>query len=273
MDPKIEKELKEHAAKYQNEMRLYEKDSAKLAAANTEFSNYITGKLGEMIAAGASPKDIADVQTIMQNAFTQVLDHVPRDATDFEADDIEDIINMVSFYVFSEVEPDVITNFESGKISRKELIDAISKDPYQILGEAVESIDLILNNYDADDSILLTGEMLAGEDGEVVILDELNLEIDEIVGVMSEPVVYQTLEDVRSICKILSGLSKDDMKKKFNFRKLVKSDMLWRFGDDLDEETFRNAILGDFDDISKMYKNAAEKGRSIVLLIKYAEDE
>ena len=219
--------LREAAIEYQDKIHA-EQNPDKTAHIQSEFVSLITDEMQTMIAQGASARDIQEVQDILRAAFEPIPNSYAPDATETSEEtepvlDVEDLLQLGQQTFLIPVDATLISDFEAGQIDEETLIDRLSEIDALILQESLEIIDLLVNNYDSEETIF-GGEILAGLDGNALVLNPLtfkNTEEQQIV--ICDPTVYQSTNEIEKIYAALSSISEEDFSKRFDIKKLIKA--------------------------------------------------
>ena len=220
-------ELQNRAAEYQKQIQT-ERNPEKIAQLQSEFSAYISSQMVEMVKNGASSKDIQVIQEILRSAFEPIPNSYAADvAKDSETDTYseEDLANYEMQTFLLSVDYELILSFETGGLDEETFVEKLFDRKYALFGEILEMIDLIVCNYDEDESIF-GGEVIVAPDGEALVINPLFFEQEnESYGVIADPAVYQTEEEVEKIYSTLSRISEEDFRKRFDIKKLIDADV------------------------------------------------
>jgi len=265
--------LRERAVEYQKNVCAPGVSPNQVGQLQAEFATMISGKMGELIAAGATAADIQQVQDLLRAAFEPMSDsHAPKASGDaheeYEEIDLEDI--NTTAYLFA-ADLAVIEGFENGQLSEEELLGELVKNPPLALDDSLEIIDLIANDYDDGDS-LFAGNVIAGPDGEAIVPDPLLIQSqDYINGIIAQPLIHQAPDEVSLIAHTLANLSARGIEKGFDLKKLAKAGA-FTWHDDVKElkshkDEILAQVLADFERICALYASAAAAGKCIVLML------
>ena len=256
--------LQNRAAEYQKQVQS-ERNPEKIAQLQSEFAMYISSEMGEMVKNGASAKDIQTIQDILRSAFEPVPNSYAADvAEDLETDAYseEDLVNYESQTFLLSVDYDLIHNFETGKLDKDAFIEKLSNKEYALFDEMLEIIDLIVCDYDEDESIL-GGEIIASPDGEALIINPLLFKQEpESYRVIADPAIYQTESESEEIYSTLSNISEKDFRKRFNIKKLIQAEMFAGYDEKeikQNEEEIEEIAWENFKQLCAFYKTASKQ--------------
>ena len=220
--------LQNRAAEYQKQIRS-ERNPEKIAQLQSEFAAHISSEMGEMIKLGASAKDIQTIQDILRSAFEPMPNSYATDVDEdqeTDADSEEDLANYESRTFLLSLDYELIHDFETGKLDKDAFFETLSNMEYVLFGEMLEIIDLIVCNYEEDESIL-SGEIIASPNGKAFIINPLlfKQKENESYSIIADPAIYQTESEAEKIYSALSNISEEDFRKRFDIKKLIKANM------------------------------------------------
>jgi len=230
---------------------------------------------------------VMKIQEVLRSATDMVPQtYAPDDTGEDTGEALEPPVGSIAYFL--PMDESTIDAFSAGKIGKTELMDLICKVPDITPMEMTDGLDLVLTDYGKNmalDDATGGGEIVAGPDGEAFMPE--NLEIRYLDGsgdtmpdgslavrnaTISEPMVFKTAEEVRSLKKLLDPITEHVFNKKADIKKLIKAGWLA----DYDKRSVKKEagfIIGElwkeFVKLKKVYRKATEQQKGIVVFIGY----
>lgn len=178
---------------------------------------------------------------------------------------------------FITADPEYIKDFENGNSDKKAFMDILKKLPV-FSCETFEIIDYILTGRNADSPMTVftgEGEILASRDGEDLLFEWIDFETENNIRYsMREPAVYKNTEDLKKAVKLSLSVERERFEKNFNFEKM-KNEGVFIAGDEQyvkdNKEEIVSVSYEDFIKIRKLYYNALNQGKYVILFYLYDE--
>jgi hypothetical protein len=200
-----------------------------IRAADGETADRLNRELTELIAA-AMPQLIADGYPVaaIQDALRDANDVVQQ--TYAPDDDDDDGGGFTQYLVVCRaMSGQVIADFADGTLDSEGFFDALGADTHTVALEPLthEVLSQILSGYGGGgDSPLAKvmggGEIVTDSDGDAVVPALIETED----GVVAEPMVFKSADEVREIARILEPITEKAFAKLFDIKKLIKSGVL-----------------------------------------------
>ena len=254
----------------------------------TELSAFITEQTMAFVKQGLP---VLQIQEALRTATDMVPQtYAPDDSGDDSGEDsgeaLEPPVGSVAYFL--PVEESLIASFTAGKLKAAALMDMIGASP-DIAGiEMTDGLDLVLTDYGKNmalDDATGGGEIVAGPDGEAFMPENLEIRYldvssetmpDESLAVrhctISEPMVFKTAPEVKSLKALLDPITQDVFYNKANIKKLIKAGWL----SDYDKRSVKKEagfIIGElwkeFSALKKVYRKAVEQQKGMVVFMGY----
>ena len=238
----------------------------------TSISAFITEQTVALVKQGLP---VLKIQEALRSAADMVPQtYAPDDTGEDSGEALEPPVGSIVYFL--PMEESIIGDFSAGKIGKTELMDLLYRAPDITPIEMSDGLDLVLTDYGKNlklDDATGGGEIVAGPDGEAFMPENLNIRnLDGDCCSVSEPMVYKTAEDVKSLNKLLDPVTEHVFKKKANIKKLIKAGWL----SDYDKRSVKKEasfIIGElwkeFVTLKKVYRKAAEQLKGMAVFVGY----
>lgn len=181
---------------------------------------------------------------------------------------------------FAAVSKQNIRDFENGDMDKNNFID-ILVDSERI---GLSQIDRAANILVDDDEfspyyeIMGSGEILAGGDGEALVIDPVSFEYEGGGGVeICEPAVYMTNDEIKNAAALLADIDETKFRDAFDakMKKLTKWSLLNKKKKALKEnadEIFQ-VLWEELDSLKTFYEKLAADGNYVVIFSIYEDED
>ncbi|MDR2944085.1 MAG: YfbM family protein [Methanosarcinales archaeon] len=183
-------------------------------------------------------------------------------------------------FIFTAVEKQNIRDFENGSISENRLIDFLFNDERIELHQIDRAVNILANGDEFSEyyEIMSGGEILAGGDGEALVIDIVSVEYEDGGGFeICDPAVYMTNEEVKKAALILSKVDETVFKDAFDLimKKLTKRSFLNKKKKVLKEnaDEIFECLWNELDALKSFYQKASGDGNYIVVFSMYEEED
>jgi hypothetical protein len=182
--------------------------------------------------------------------------------------------------IFASVSEQQIRHFESGEIDKSGFIDILVKSDRIGLSQIDRAVNVLAYGDEFSDywDIIGDGEILAGGDGEALVVDPISIEDEDEGGfTAASPAVYMMNHDIKRAAEILNPVSKEQFKDAFDFKmkKLTKWSFLSKKKQALKEsapEIFET-LWDEIEAMKKFYQRASSDGGNFVVVFSMYEEE
>ena len=181
---------------------------------------------------------------------------------------------------FAIVKKQTLRDFENGEINcetfTEELVTAETVGLYQI----DRAIHVLANDDEFSPfyEILGGGEILAGGDGEALVIDPIYLENENDSGcVICDPAVYMTNDEIKRAVHILKDIDEAGFKKIFDskMKKLTRLSFLNKHKRELKKNStdIFNLLWSETETLRQFYEKPSKTGDFIVIYTLYETDD
>ena len=270
MDENIKKSitaLKKHAVKYQKNI-LLANNPEKIEQLQSEFATYISREMGELIAKGAIGSDIQKIQELLHSAFESLTDSPSTDLQENLESGLSDEEYDGQIFLIP-VDYAMINSFETGNINKTKFLDKLLKMEHSVFHEMVELVDLIINDYDHEESIF-NSELLFSASEELFIANPQPIKnTDGEYIIDGDPTSYQNESEVKKVYCTLSDISEKGFQELFDIDKVLKTDAFIGYDKNKIRDTkdeILKLISDDFEQLLSFYKNAVENRKCVIIM-------
>ncbi|MDR0767390.1 MAG: YfbM family protein [Methanosarcinales archaeon] len=181
--------------------------------------------------------------------------------------------------IFAAVSEQQIRNFENGNIDKNQFIDVLVNADRIGLSQIDRAANVLANDDEFSEyyEIIGAGEILAGGDGEALVIDPISFEDEDGSGfIVADPAVYMTNDEIKEAVGILESVDKEQFKDAFDFKmkKLTKRSFLSKKKQALKEsapEIFE--MLWDEIEALRVFYQKASVGGNYAVVFSMYEDE
>ena len=187
--------------------------------------------------------------------------------------------------IFASVSEQQIRRFESGEIDKSGFIDILVKADRIGLSQIDRAVNVLSYGDEFSDywDIIGDGEILAGGDGEALVVDPVSIEYeaegeeDGYGFTVASPAVYMISDDVKRAAEILNPVSKEQFRDAFDFKmkKLTKWSFLSKKKQALKEsapEIF-DTLWDEIEALKAFYQRVSGDGGNFVVVFSMYEEE
>lgn len=182
--------------------------------------------------------------------------------------------------IFAAVGKQIIRDFENGGMDEKRFVEILAGAERIGLRQIDRAAHILADGDDFSEyyEIMGSGEILAGGDGEALVIDPLSFEYEDGGGFeICDPAVYMTNEEVKKAAGILSGVDETKFKDAFDLKmkKLTK----WRLLNKKKKALKENAgeifelLWNETDALKTFYRKAGDDGNCAVIFSIYEEED
>ena len=181
--------------------------------------------------------------------------------------------------MFAAVDESQIRDFENGIINEEAIIGRISKADRIALNQ----IDRVFNILTEEDEYspywnALGGEILAGGNGEALLIEYISFENDDGCGFeVCDPAVYITNEDVKDTCVFLKEIDEAVFKKMYDSKtkRLTNLSFLSKRKRELKQnaEEIYELFWSELSTLKTFYEKMAAEGKYIIISSFYEEED
>ncbi|MDL2260679.1 YfbM family protein [Methanimicrococcus sp. OttesenSCG-928-J09] len=185
--------------------------------------------------------------------------------------------------IFTAVSKQNIRDFESGSIGEAEFINILVESERIGLSQIDRAAHVLANDDEFSEyyNIMGSGEILAGGDGEALIIDPISFEYedDEDGGgfEVCDPAVYMTNEEVKNAAAILADVDENVFREAFDskMKKLTKWSLLNRKKKALKEsaDDIFELLWKELDALKQFYEKMAADGNFVVVFSIYEDED
>lgn len=182
--------------------------------------------------------------------------------------------------IFAAVGKQNIRDFENGSTEESRFIDILVNAERIGLRQIDRAAHVLANDDEFSEyyDIMGSGEILAGGDGEALIIDPVSFEYEDGGGFeICDPAVYMTNEEVKKAAGILSAVDETVFKDAFDRRmkKLTKRSFLNKKKKALKEnaDEIFELLWNETDALRKFYEKAAADGNYAVVFSMYEDED
>jgi hypothetical protein len=244
----------------------------------TKLSVYIAEQTQNLMNQGIS---IREIQDALRAATDRVEQTYAPDADEFNEETGERLelpINVFTFFL--PVEEATITAFADGTIDKSGLMEHIRVSADSTPFEMTEGLDLVLSDFGKNQAlcnVIINGEIVRGSSGEAFIPEYLAVkEADGYQYSVSDPAVFKSAAEVRSIAALLEQFDQKTFFRKADIKKLLKSGWL----DGYDPRSVKKEadyIIGElwkeFTALLEVYRRASEQRKGMFIFAGYQGKE
>jgi hypothetical protein len=250
----------------------------KASELQAELSAYIAEQTQALMNQGVS---ITEIQDALQAAAGRVEQTYAPDADEFDGDMGERLEPPLSVFTFlMPFEEAAVAAFTAGDLDEAELMERIALSPDLTPLEMTEGLDLVLGDFGRNQALcdaIVSGEIVAGSDGEAFIPEYLTVkEADGQQYAASDPAVFKSSGEVRSIAALLQPFDQETFFKKADIKKLLESGWL----DGYDPRSVKkeaayiiDELWKEFTALREVYRRASEQGKGMFIFTGYEGEE
>jgi hypothetical protein len=275
MNPELDKFVR------QVRKKIEELDTAsgqKALELQTELSAYIAEQTQNLMNQGVSVMEIQDALRVATDRVEQT--YAP-DADKSNEDMGERLELPVSVFTFFQpIEAAIIAAFAAGDFDEPGLMEhiRISSDITSL--EMSEGLELVLSDFGKNQALcnaITGGEIVTGGNGEAFIPEYLTVkESDGYQYSVSDPAVFKSAEEVKSVAALLESFDQKIFFKKADVKKLIKSG--WLDGYDprsvkKEADYIIDELWKEFTALRKVYRRASEQRKGILIFAGYQGEE
>ena len=181
--------------------------------------------------------------------------------------------------LFAAVDEKQIRDFENGIIDKEKMVGQITEADRIELNQ----IDRVFNILTEGDEYspywnAFGGEILAGGDGEALLIEYISFENDEGGSFeVCDPAVYITNDDVKDVCGLLKEIDETAFKKMYDSKtkRLTKLSFISKRKRELKQnaEEIYGLFWSELDTLKKFYEKVAAEGKYIIISGFYEEED
>jgi len=182
--------------------------------------------------------------------------------------------------VFAAVKRQQIRDFENGEIGSDQILDILTKADRVDFHQVDRAVHVLANDDEFSEyyDIMGGGEILAGENGEALIIDPVYFENENGGGsVICDPAVYMTNDEIKRAADILKEIDESKFKEIFDLRmkKLTRWSFLSKGKRELKKSAadISNYLWNEVSVLKRFYETHAENGNFIVIFIIYENED
>jgi hypothetical protein len=275
MNPQLEEFARQAGAKMKE---LGASSGQKASELQAELSAYIAEQTQNLMNQGVS---ITEIQNALQAAAGRVEQTYAPDADEFDGDMGERLEPPLSVFTFlMPFEEAEVAAFTAGDLDEAELMEHIASLPDVTPLEMTDGLDLVLSDFGRNQALcdaLTSGEIVVGSDGEAFIPEYLTVkEADGQQYAASDPAVFKSAGEVRSIAALLQPFDQKTFFKKADIKKLLQSGWL----DEYDPRSVKkeaayiiDELWKEFAALREVYLRASEQGKGMFIFTGYEGEE
>jgi hypothetical protein len=250
----------------------------KASELQAELSAYIAEQTQNLMNQGVS---ITEIQDVLQAAAGRVEQTYAPDADQFDGDMGERLEPPLSVFTFlMPFEEAAIAAFTAGDLDEPELMEHIASSPDVTPLEMTDGLNLVLSDFGRNQAlwdVIISGEIVAGGDGEAFIPEYLTVkEADGQQYAVSDPAVFKSAGEARSIAALLQQFDQKTFFKKADIKKLLKFGWL----DEYDPRSVKkeaayvvDELWKEFTVLREVYRRASEQGKGMFIFVGYEGEE
>jgi hypothetical protein len=250
----------------------------KASELQAELSAYIAEQTQALMSQGVS---VTEIQDALQAAAGRVEQTYAPDAEEFDGDPGERLDSPLSVFTFLvPFEEAAVAAFTAGNLDEAELMEHIASSPDLTPLEMTEGLNLVLGDFGRNQALcdaIVSGEIVAGSGGEAFMPEYLTVrEADGRQYAASDPAVFKSAGEVRSIAALLQPFDQKTFSKKADIKELLKSGWL----DGYDPRSVKkeaayviNELWKEFTALREVYRRASEQGKGMFIFTGYEGEE